>query len=437
MKISLFCELSVPRPWTDDSDQHVVSQALEQIELADRLGFHKVWTVEHHFLEEFSHSAAPEILLAAASQRTSRIRLGHGIVQLIPAVNHPARVAERVAMLDLVSGGRAEFGTGEGSSDGELGGFRVDPGKKREMWEEALAVAVGCLSDTPFPGFNGDFVQMPPRNVVPKPIQRPHPPVWVACSRRDTIRLAAQSGLGALTFAWMDPEQATEWVDEYYRTLVDECVPITRTVNANIAATTIMACSNDPTVIARAVEGGNFFGYGLVHYYINGTHTPGSTNLWDEFIEMQAAAGYSPEAAIDVAGTLSAKVADTNGAKGLRGSVGTPDQIRDFLRRYEQSGIDELIFIVQGGRTRHEDIMGSLELFGKEVLPEFLDRDEEAVRKKAERLGPAIEAAMGRRAPDRVVDPSYSFGAMPTSWEDGKPADEFMELFTQVMSPKD
>jgi alkanesulfonate monooxygenase SsuD/methylene tetrahydromethanopterin reductase-like flavin-dependent oxidoreductase (luciferase family) len=116
MRFGIFYELQRPRPWEPDGDEKLIREALEQIELADQLGFDYVWEVEHHFLEEYSHSSAPEVFLAAASQRTKRIRLGHGIIQLPPIVNHPARVAERIATLDLVSGGRVDFGTGQGSS---------------------------------------------------------------------------------------------------------------------------------------------------------------------------------------------------------------------------------------------------------------------------------------------------------------------------------
>ena len=194
VKFGIFYEHQLPRPWTDDSEYQLMQDALEQIELADKLGFQHVWEVEHHFLEEYSHSSAPEVFLAAASQRTKNIRLGHGIVQSPPPFNHPARIAERIATLDLVSNGRVDFGTGESSSEAELGGFVIDPEQKRKMWEEGLRVAVRCLTETPFTGYSGEFVTMPPRNVVPKPRQKPHPPLWVACSRRDTIHLAAQKG---------------------------------------------------------------------------------------------------------------------------------------------------------------------------------------------------------------------------------------------------
>src|SRR5213594_3795934 len=165
MRFGLFYEHQLPRPWFEGDEERMLANALEQVELADKLGFHAVWEVEHHFLEEYSHSSAPEVFLAACSQRTKNIRLGHGVVQTPPPFNHPARIAERIATLDLVSGGRADFGTGESSSEAELGGFMIEPADKRAMWEEGLRVAVRCLTEEPFTGHDGRWVTMPPRNV--------------------------------------------------------------------------------------------------------------------------------------------------------------------------------------------------------------------------------------------------------------------------------
>ena len=232
MKFGLFFEHQVPRPWEDGDEARVFTEALEQIELADRIGIDCAWVVEHHFLEEYSHSSAPDSFSRPSSQRTTRIRLGHGIMHTIPAINHPARVAERIATLDVLSGGRVEFGTGEGSAAAELDAFGVDPSVKRAMWEEGTRVALRCLSEHPFTGHVGEHVRLAPRNVVPKPIQRPHPPVWVACTRRETIRLAGRHGIGALSFAFADPEEASQWVDDYYGTLATDGVPIGDAVNA-------------------------------------------------------------------------------------------------------------------------------------------------------------------------------------------------------------
>jgi alkanesulfonate monooxygenase SsuD/methylene tetrahydromethanopterin reductase-like flavin-dependent oxidoreductase (luciferase family) len=137
MRFGIFYEHQLPRPWGPDAEHRLLSDALEQVELADRSGIDYVWEVEHHFLEEYSHSSAPEVFLAAAAALTKRIRLGHGIRQAPSAVNHPARIAERIATLDLVSGGRVEFGTGKRVPPPSLA-VRVPREAKRAMWEETL-----------------------------------------------------------------------------------------------------------------------------------------------------------------------------------------------------------------------------------------------------------------------------------------------------------
>ena len=438
MKFGIFYEHQLPRPWEDDSEFQLIKNALEQCELADRLGMDYVWEVEHHFLEEYSHSSAPEVFLAAVSQRTRNIRLGHGIVQTPPPFNHPARVAERIAMLDLVSNGRADFGTGESSSEAELGGFLIDPVDKREMWEEGLRVALRCLTEAPFTGHSGKWVTMPPRNVVPKPRQRPHPPVWVACSRRDTIHLAAQKGIGALGFAFINPEEATHWINDYYQTLERVCVPIGDAVNANVAmVSTFMCAETEEEALARGVEGGNFFGYSLAHYYIFGRHQPGRTNVWREYEKQRSDQGFSPEAVLQAANNddrLGAKVVQ-DGVAGLRGATGTPEQIRDYLRRFEECGVDQIIFISQAGKNRHEHIMESLELFGREVLPEFRDRQEKIEADKAKRLAPVIDKVMARKPESDhppLADADYTFPAIPVAMAERSGNDQFFALLEEI-----
>jgi alkanesulfonate monooxygenase SsuD/methylene tetrahydromethanopterin reductase-like flavin-dependent oxidoreductase (luciferase family) len=398
MKFGIFYEHQLPRPWAEGDELQLVQDALDQVERADQLGFHYVWEVEHHFLEEYSHSSAPEVFLAAASQRTKQMRIGHGIIQTAPGYNHPARTAERVSMLDLVSGGRVEFGSGESSSEAELGGFGIDMVTKREQWLEGLEVAIRCMTESPFTGFEGEYVSMPPRNVVPKPVQKPHPPLWVACSRRDTILLAAEKGIGALSFAFIDPEEAAKWMADYERTLAETCVPVGQAVNPQVACVTPMMIHDDEDeALRRGIDGANFFGYSLAHYYVFGVHRPAETNVWDEFIERRHHMGYSPEAALaERNGTLGAKVASGDNS-GLRGTVGTPQQVREFLRRYEDAGVDQIIFVLQAGKNRHEHIMESLEIFGTQILPEFAERDEAQVKRREQRFAPLIEAAFARK----------------------------------------
>jgi alkanesulfonate monooxygenase SsuD/methylene tetrahydromethanopterin reductase-like flavin-dependent oxidoreductase (luciferase family) len=375
MKFGIFYEHQLPRPWNEGDEQRLFQEALDQVELADSIGFDVVWEVEHHFLEEYSHSSAPEVFLAACSQRTKRIRLGHGIVQMPPPYNHPARVAERIATLDLVSNGRVEWGTGESSAALELGGFKIPESEKHAMYLEATAQAANMIAMTPYPGFEGRYVKMPCRNIVPKPVQKPHPPLWVACSRRETIHRAARMGVGALTFTFVDPSEAKRWVDEYYDILKKECVPIGHAVNPNVAMVTGFSCHPDQREAeARGLDGFRFFNYALAHLYIFGEHKPGFTDIWERYERAKATLPPQPKVCI-----------------------GTPDHIREQLRTFAASGVDQVVFIQQGGRNRHEHICQALELFAKDVMPEFQAGEAEREARKRDELGPFIEAAMARK----------------------------------------
>jgi alkanesulfonate monooxygenase SsuD/methylene tetrahydromethanopterin reductase-like flavin-dependent oxidoreductase (luciferase family) len=412
MRFGIFYEHQLPRPWDADAEHRLLKDALAQVELADKLGIDYVWEVEHHFLEEYSHSSAPEVFLAAASQRTKQIRLGHGIVQLPLQFNHTARVAERIATLDLISDGRVEFGTGESSSVAELGGFMIDPATKRAQWDEALDAVTRMFVEEPFAGYEGQFLTMPPRNVVPKPLQKPHPPLWVACSRRETIHLAATKGIGALSFSFIEPSEAKMWVDDYYATIASEaCVPGGFAVNANVAVVTPFMCHQDEAqAIERGLDGGHFFGYSLGHYYIYGDHAPGRTNIWEEFQQRRSAFGFDRRIAAQQGQVLGAQLME-RGLGSLRGAVGTPEQIRALLRGYADAGVDQVIFVSQAGKNRHEHIMESLELFAREVMPEFHEGEAQREAAKAERLAGAIEAALARRESARPAPAGYSFKA--------------------------
>lgn len=377
MKFGIFYEHQLPRPWTAGAELRLFQEALDQVELADRLGIGSAWEVEHHFLEEYSHSSAPEVFLAACSQRTKRIRLGHGIVLMPPAYNHPARVAERIATLDLVSYGRVEWGTGQGASAAEMGGFGIDPEQRYPMWLEATAEAANMLVMDPYPGHRGRYFSMPCRNLVPKSVQKPHPPIWLACSRRETIHQAARHGIGALTFAFVDQSEAVKWVAEYYDIIKsDDCVPIGHTVNANMAMVAGFSCHADAEEARRrGLDGFRFFGYALGHHYIFGQHVPGRTNIWANYEKVR-----------DV-------LPVTQGA----GGIGTPDQIAENMRRFEEAGVDQVVFLQQGGKNEHAHICASLELFAASVMPAFEARHAEREAKKNAELTPYIRKALARK----------------------------------------
>lgn len=394
MKIGGFYEHQLPRPWTRESEHELLKNALEQVELADRCGYDYIWATEHHFMEEYAHSSAPEVFLAACAARTKNVRIGHGIVQMPPYINQPARVAERIATLDLISDGRCEFGTGEGATEVELGGFNVAQEVKREQWLEGLRVAVRMLVEEPFSGFEGKYISAPARNVVPKPLQRPHPPLWLACSRRETILLAARLGIGALTFGFVSPDESRQWVNDYYMTLEKECDPIGYAINPQIAMACPFLCDRDEKLVRdMAHEHHGFFMYGLGHYAFFGQHEPGKTNLWENYKNQ----------------TVQIKIDDplASGSH-AQNCVGTPEQIRAALRGFEESGVDQVLFLSQAGRIPHELLMSSIDLFGREVLPEFKERDQKRATEKAllvERLNQKLmkRKVMPKPPPARTI----------------------------------
>jgi alkanesulfonate monooxygenase SsuD/methylene tetrahydromethanopterin reductase-like flavin-dependent oxidoreductase (luciferase family) len=288
-------------------------------------------------------------------------------------------VAERIATLDLFSRGRVDWGTGESASRAELEGYGVNPAERRAMWRETVEQVANMMVMEPYPGFTGQYFAMPARNVVPKPVQKPHPPIWVACSNRETIHLAAQLGIGALTFAFIDPAEARQWVEDYYETFKRECVPIGHAVNANIAMVTGFSCHRDRgEAQRRGADGFRFFQFALAHHYVFGRHTPGRTNIWNAFLKVREQLG-------------------TEVLGGGVGCIGTPDDLRATLRTFQDCGVDQTIFIQQGGRNRHDHICESLELFAADVMPEFTEREAEREASKREALAPYVAAAMARK----------------------------------------
>ena len=369
MRFGIFYEHQLPRPWSQDAEHDLLQHALDQVELADRLGYDYAWEVEHHFMEEYSHSSAPEVFLAAASQRTSRIRLGHGIVQL--TTNHPARVAERVSTLDLISGGRVELGLGEGSSVTELHPFDRRFRDKRAIWEDGVRCLMPMFGDEGAE-YHGEWFDFPLRNVLPKPRQKPHPPLWVACSQMETIRMAGTRGMGALGFQFVSAEAAQAWVHAYYNAYTKRYDPLTDyQPNPAVAVVSQFMCAPTDEEAEAMAEGSSFFQFALGFYNSHGPVEPGSVDLWQEFLQF--------------------KETPKGQALKVGGLIGSPDTIRDRLRRFEESHVDQVILLNQAGKNTHEDICSSLELFAAEVMPEFHDREPEHQAWKRSVLAGEIE----------------------------------------------
>ncbi len=368
MKFGIFYELQLPRPWTGSSEYDLFQQALGQMELADHLGYDYVWMVEHHFLEEYSHCSAPEVFLGAASQRTRRIRLGHGVVQL--TTNQPQRVAERVATLDLLSGGRVDLGMGEAAGPAELHPFGVRVRDKRDRWEEAVRAIVPMFSQTAWE-FHGQYHDFAARNVIPKPMQKPHPPLWVACSNIQTIADAGAWGMGALGFSFVSPEAARAWVHRYYNTLLRAPRRLTEyPANPNIAIVNGFMCAPTDEEAIELASGWTFFIFALGYYGRKGVDAPGQGDLWREYQAWR--------------GTEKAQTALRNGL------IGSPETIRRKLRQYEAAHVDQVILLNQAGKTSDQAICDSLDLFARAVMPEFHDRQTAQNEWKADVLGGRI-----------------------------------------------
>ncbi len=258
----------------------------------------------------------------------------------------------------------------------ELEGFQLPYSDKRAMWEEGLRETIRMMSTSPYPGHNGKYFAMPSRNIVPKPIQSPHPPLWLACSSRDTMKLAARLGMGALTFAFTDHREARFWVEEYYDVFRRECVPIGQAVNPNVAVLTGFMLDRDhDKAIELGAPGLRFFAYGLSHYFRTGVHQPAATDLYSLFEQ----APIAPMAGL--------------------GGIGSPSAVAETFELFEEAGVDQMILLQQAGRYPHSAICDSLELFGREVLPAFVDRHRTRSEAKRRALEPYIERALERVEP--------------------------------------
>ena len=327
------------------------------------------------------------------------MRLASGITLLPPNYNHPARIAERVGMLDLLSNGRAEFGTGESSTFCELEAFHVSRTEKRAMWREALVAICRMMVEGAFP--------RPRRQVLPDAAPQHHSQadpeasssVWVACSRQETIVMAARLGLGAVTFGFLSPVDAHKWTQDYYSTLSSDCRPITYRVNPNVGFLSMFVCGRDQRRVGQLAAAWGEFGYGFRHFYTDGVHQPGKTSVIEEGRKIAAANRRRMRPPSRRLLRMPAW-----GRRSISGKV---------LLEYEAAGVDQVIFMHQMGRLAHEDICSGLELFGKTVLPEFIERDEKRSREKAKQLEPVIEKAMKARIvpPTPPYDENYAFRA--------------------------
>ncbi len=388
MKFGVLYE--VQRPTLDDNK--AIEETIEQCMLADEMGWDYVWFVEHHFLTGFSMSPCPEVILAALSRVTKRIRLGFGV--MILPYHHPVRAAERVAMIDHLSGGRLDFGTGR-SAPYEQTGMGIDPRNTRAMWAESLEM-IPKIWDSEHFEYEGQFWNVPSREVLPKPYQDPHPPIWVAALQPDTYELAAEKGIGVLALSFTAPELLVPHI-KAYRENVKNAKPVGKFINNNWLSLSQACCDEDDLAAKEkaALSLKTFIGpdkpylQGQVDVYKTLLDQWGGIpdHLKEDFYR-STGKGAAFGGAVDTSQLEKPDEVDESGGGALaewawkeidgktlaeRGVVvgGDPESCIKSAKLYQDTGIDQLGLQVATEILDHNAAMKTIEMFGKYVIPEF------------------------------------------------------------------
>ena len=321
------------------------------VQAADKLGFKYTWATEHHFLTEYSHLSANEVFLGYLAAATTNIHLGSGIFNITPPVNHPARVAERVALLDHLSEGRFEFGMGRGSSTTEQKGFGIaEPDLTRDMFDEVVGEFVKMWSADEYPGHDGQYFSMPARNVLPKPYAEPHPPMWVAAGNPATFQKAARMGLGVLCFTIGGVESIKPLV-EVYKKEIANAEPVGAYVNNNLMVCISAYVAEDGQKARESLVSSrpNYLVSNVFRYHDTFPHPPVIPN-WPDLI---------PDSTLDDIPML------IEGG----GVVGDPDEALEQCRRWEETGVDQLVFGI--GPAPIEETVAMIRLIGEHVIPKI------------------------------------------------------------------
>jgi alkanesulfonate monooxygenase SsuD/methylene tetrahydromethanopterin reductase-like flavin-dependent oxidoreductase (luciferase family) len=352
------------------NEQQVLHDCVEQVVAADELGFDRVWAVEHHCLTQYAHMSAPETFLAYCAGKTSRIRVGHGVVCLPFRMNHPIKVAERVAMLDVLSNGRMDFGVGKGGTETEAGAFDIDIAEIDAQLETSFRMIPQIWASDVY-SFENELIRVPERRIHPKPVQQPHPPLSMACTREVTLNQAGEWGVGALCLGFGGPEDIAQ-KNRVYRAAIER----------RTAASQVGAVANDklsalcPAIImddgqkARKIghRGQRFFTESITHFY--GAGPPPTAPPEDEddaeFLRTQgeAVVAYLHEERIE-AGTEQTGLYNPNHA------YGTVQDAIGYVERLVDAGADEVMFLIQMGTVPQKAALETIHLIGKEVIPHF------------------------------------------------------------------
>jgi alkanesulfonate monooxygenase SsuD/methylene tetrahydromethanopterin reductase-like flavin-dependent oxidoreductase (luciferase family) len=361
MEFGIIVQSYLPKFWREgkpNAEHEVLFRDLETTIAADKAGFKYIWATEHHFLDEYSHLSANDVFLAYLAHATDYIHLGSGIFNPLPQVNHPAKVAEKVAMLDHLSGGRFEFGTGRGAGTHEILGFLPemrDLTHTREVWEDVIGEFAKMWTQDEYEGYQGKYWSLPPRKILPKPWKKPHPAMWYACGNTASYEMAGRRGLGVLgfsvgTLAELDP------VLKAYKNAIPNAEPVGTFVNDNIMVVG-GAYIAETTEQARKsfMDAAHAYNYltGNVYRYHDTFPHPEGVPYWPELLPDPT------EEAIDF---------------GIEAGLvcGDPDHAIRQFQRWEAAGVDQVCLAF--GSASMEDTLETIRMMGEYVIPK-IDKD--------------------------------------------------------------
>lgn len=353
MKFGLLSQLQVPKPWTETTERQTYWDNLDHVVAAEAAGFSYFWLTEQHFFAEIGHCASPEMFLAALSQRTKTMRLGFAVI-LMPCHN-PFNIAERVATLDVLSNGRCEFGAGRGTAPYVVEGlgFNADPAVARAVGREALEAVVSMLTQEHFPGYKSEHFNLLPRQVVPRVIQKPHPPLWYAASNLETFERAGNDGVGVLSVTRYTPEQVKPHVDAY-RAAIRTANPVGKFVNNHVGAFAVGLVHDDDRI-------GKQLGCAAARFYYG-----------DNDAELNKVRFGSSEGVAAIKARMASYSDDDMIETGMA-IGGNADSVCRQVERWASVGLDQMIFMLQIGRTTHDQVMRAIEIIGEKVIPRFAD----------------------------------------------------------------
>jgi alkanesulfonate monooxygenase SsuD/methylene tetrahydromethanopterin reductase-like flavin-dependent oxidoreductase (luciferase family) len=366
VQFSMIFEAQMADP-SPEHERRVLRDCVEQAVYAEEMGFDRIWAVEHHALRWYAHMSAPEVFLTWVAAKTSRIRVGHGVVCMPFNYNHPVRVGERAAMLDNLSGGRLDLGAGRGATLQEMSLCGVDPKRTYAEVEEALRMIGHMWQEDTFE-WHGD---LDPHPVLPRPIQRPHPPLFLACTKRDTVALAAEYGIGALVLGFAGIEEVAglrKIYDEGIATRTGERF-VSTVVNDHFSALCPTVVSDDGDEALRVgARGQRFFAEAIAHWYGGGPPPAEGTENEDTVAaierDKEQLVAKLHEANIPVSPTTTATF-------NIDHAYGTADRAIAYVEQLEEAGADEIMCLIQMGTIPQAACMETIRQWGEKVIPHF------------------------------------------------------------------